>query len=76
MRGVTRCEDCHSREQIAQRKRLRRKYQRDRDAGICVRCHKKPAQATNLRCRDCQTYHFAHKKKPQRPSNARQPKSA
>ncbi len=31
--------------------------------GICVRCHKKLSQATNVRCVECQAYHSAHKKK-------------
>jgi hypothetical protein len=31
--------------------------------GVCVRCHKKRAQATNVRCVECQAYHSAHKKK-------------
>ena len=63
LRGVTRCEPCKNRDGVAQRKRLRRKYRREKAAGICVRCHKKPAQATNVRCVECQAYHSAHKKK-------------
>jgi hypothetical protein len=63
LRGVTRCEPCKNRDRVAQRKRLRRKYQREKAEGVCVRCHKKRAQATNVRCVECQAYHSAHKKK-------------
>jgi cytochrome c553 len=31
--------------------------------GVCVRCHKKRAQSTNVRCVECQAYHSAHKKR-------------
>jgi len=63
LRGVTRCEHCRNRDKVAQRKRLRLKYQREKAEGVCVRCHKKRAQATNVRCVECQAYHSAHKKK-------------
>ena len=63
LRDVTRCEHCKNRDRVAQRKRLRRKYQREKADGVCVRCHKKRAQATNVRCVQCQAYHSAHKKK-------------
>jgi hypothetical protein len=63
LRGVTRCQHCKNRDRVAQRKRLRRKYQREKSEGVCVRCHKKRAQATNVRCVECQAYHSAHKKR-------------
>jgi hypothetical protein len=62
LRGVTCCGHCKSRDQIAQRKRLKRKYQNEKASGICVRCHKKPAQATNVRCIECQAKHNKQKK--------------
>jgi hypothetical protein len=32
-------------------------YERDVKAGVCVRCHKRPATPTNKRCQKCQDYH-------------------
>jgi len=33
---------------------VRRNYERDVKAGVCVRCHKRPATPTNKRCQRCQ----------------------
>lgn len=39
----------------------RRRYERRKKAGICVKCGKYPQQETNVRCGDCQEEHYARK---------------
>ena len=46
-RDTTRCRKCNEAHAKTQKSRLRRNYDRDVLAGVCVRCHKLPATATN-----------------------------
>jgi hypothetical protein len=61
-RGTTRCGKCNRAQAKAQKVRLRRNYERDVKAGVCVRCHKLPATATNKRCQKCQDRHADQKR--------------
>jgi hypothetical protein len=61
-RGTTRCGKCNRVHAQAQKMRLRRNYERDVAAGVCVRCHKRPATATNKRCQKCQDRHAEQKR--------------
>jgi hypothetical protein len=45
-----RCENCYESDLAFQRQR----YKRRKKAGLCVKCGKRPAQDTNLRCVDCE----------------------
>src|SRR5713226_9841126 len=54
VRGTTRCEKCIRAHSKYQKSRTRRNYECDVKASVCVRCHKRPATATNKRCPKCQ----------------------
>src|SRR4051812_20868376 len=59
--GKTKCASCNQEISQAQPARLRRNYERDDAARVCVRCHKEPQQPTNKRCVACEAYHQKHK---------------
>ena len=57
--ALRKCNRAHSK---YQKSLLRRNYERDVKAGVCVRCHKLPATATNKRCQKCQDHHAKQKR--------------
>ncbi len=61
-RGTTRCVKCNRARSKAQKVRGHRDYERDVKAGVCVRCHKRPATPTNKRCQKCQDRHANQKR--------------
>jgi hypothetical protein len=61
-RDTTRCAKCNRAHSKYQKSHLRRNYERDVKAGVCVRCHKLPATATNKRCQKCQDRHADQKR--------------
>jgi predicted CXXCH cytochrome family protein len=61
-RDTTRCVKCNRAHSKYQKSLLRRNYERDVKAGICVRCHKRPRTATNKRCQTCQDRHAQQKR--------------
>ncbi len=61
-RGTTHCAKCNRARARSQKSRLRRNYERDVKAGVCVRCHKRSATPTNKRCQKCQDRHANQKR--------------
>jgi len=61
-RDTTRCGKCNRARSKYQKSLLRRNYERDVKAGVCVRCHKLPATPTNKRCQKCQDRHADQKR--------------